>query len=59
MCIILLKKYFLISINKTNKNNKNNLNLIEDEKTIKDKEEKEILNYNEMSKKNLKAGFMV
>ena len=59
MCIILLKKYFLISINKTNKNNKNNLNVIEDEKTIKDKEEKEILNYNEMSKKNLKASFMV
>ena len=59
MCIILLKKYFQISLNKNKKNKKKNLNLIEDEKTIKDKEEKEILNYNEMSKKKLKASFMV
>ena len=36
---------------------KKNLNLIEDEKTIKDKEEKEILNYNEMSKKKIKSKF--
>ena len=58
MCIIVLKKYFQISINKK-QNNQTILNLIEDEKTIKDKEEKEIINYNEMSKKNLKASFMV
>ena len=57
LCIILLKKYFNISLSEVEKKNKSNV--IEDEKTIKDKEDKEILNYNEMSKKSLKASFML
>ena len=57
LCIILLKKYFNISLSEVEKKNKSNV--IEDEKTIKDKEDKEILNYNEMSKKSLKASFMI
>ncbi len=57
MFIILLKKYFNIIISSNNNIGKNDIT--EDEKTIKDKEEKEILNYNEMSKKNLKESFMV
>ncbi len=58
MFIILLKKYFNIIIC-SNNNNIGKNDTIEDEKTIKDKEEKEILNYNEMSKKHLKESFMV
>ena len=58
MFIILLKKYFNIIIS-SNNNNKDKTNIKENEKTLKDKEEKEILNYNEMSKKNLKQSFMV
>ena len=57
LCIILLKKYFHISLSEVKIKEKSNE--IEDEKTIKDKEDKEILNYNEMSKKNLKASFMI
>ena len=58
MCVILLKKYFKININQ-NESNSENSNETEDEKTIKDKEDKEILDYNEMSTKKLKASFMV
>ena len=57
LCIILLKKYFKISLSEIRSKESNNE--IEDEKTIKDKEDKEILNYNEMSKKSLKASFMI
>ena len=56
LCIILLKKYFNIALSEKKKEKSKE---IEDEKTIKDQEDKEILNYNEMSKKSLKASFMI
>ena len=53
--IVLLKKFFKISIN----NKKENLIAIDDENKIKEQEDKDIINYNEMSKKNLKGSFMI